>query len=69
MYTGLIHISAYMHKNTENTLQLEQAVPLFEMNKAGIHNRVLKVTGTTKEECMENLKSMLDSLGANNGAD
>lgn len=67
MYTGLIHISAYMHKNAENTLQLEQAVPLFEINKAGIHNRILKVTGTTKEECMENLKGMIDTLNSGIG--
>lgn len=62
MYTGLIHISAYMHKNAENTLQLEQSVPLFELNQAGIHNRVVKVTGTTKEECMENLKNAMEKL-------
>jgi hypothetical protein len=69
MYTGLIHISAYMHKNAEYTLQLEQAVPLYELNQAGIQNKVFKVSGTTKEECMENLKSKLDSLGTTNGTD
>jgi hypothetical protein len=69
MYTGLIHISAYMHKNTENSLQLEQSVPVYELNQTGIHNKVFKVSGTTKEECMENLKNLLDSLGTTNGVD
>jgi hypothetical protein len=51
-----------MYKNAADNLHLEQPVPLYELENAGVKNSVLKVTGETKEECMERLKELTDRI-------
>ena len=71
MYTGLIHISAYVYKNAADNLHLDQSVPLYELENNGIKNSVLKVTGETKQECMEKLAVLMTKVQekTNNGTD
>lgn len=62
-HTAVIHVAVFLHP-VSPTGELGHIVPRQELQSSGVKNRILKVTGKTKEECIENIKEKLDAISS-----